>query len=217
LIKEDTYLLHQVTFLPDNSGVSVESGTTAMEAFRLAGIPLDAPCGGNGTCGKCVIRIVQKNGGSILKQACKTYINADMTIDISSAAGGHHILLEGAGKETVLSPVIKTVTVKVDRPAVDDLRSEWKRLKQAVSDKLGIDPEDIKSNVSLAASLYNNLVKNKYSVDTLVCNDEIIDVRSPGSGSLAIAFDIGTTTIVGYLLDLHTGRQIAASSMLNPQ
>ena len=32
-----------------------------------------------------------------------------------------------------------------------------------------------------------------------------------------VAFDIGTTTIVGYLMDGSTGKQIAADSMLNPQ
>ncbi|HHX43075.1 MAG TPA: ATP-binding protein, partial [Chloroflexi bacterium] len=34
---------------------------------------------------------------------------------------------------------------------------------------------------------------------------------------LGIAFDIGTTTVVGYLADLDTGEQLAVASLLNPQ
>lgn len=35
--------------------------------------------------------------------------------------------------------------------------------------------------------------------------------------ALGMAFDIGTTTIVGYLLDLHTGKELSVVSALNPQ
>ncbi len=40
----------------------------------------------------------------------------------------------------------------------------------------------------------------------------------PGlDGKIGIAFDLGTTTIVGYLLDLNTGIQLGQSTALNPQ
>ena len=38
-----------------------------------------------------------------------------------------------------------------------------------------------------------------------------------GRGALRAAFDIGTTTVVGYLLDGQTGRELCCASMLNPQ
>ncbi len=34
---------------------------------------------------------------------------------------------------------------------------------------------------------------------------------------LGMAFDIGTTTVVGYLIDLASGRELAVASALNPQ
>ena len=48
-----------------------------------------------------------------------------------------------------------------------------------------------------------------------------VDVN-PGVGSAeqpfyVVAFDIGTTTIVGYLMDGHTGEEKAVASMMNPQ
>jgi len=40
---------------------------------------------------------------------------------------------------------------------------------------------------------------------------------APGDGGLCLAFDIGTTTVAGYLLNAQTGRELACGSQLNPQ
>ncbi len=42
-------------------------------------------------------------------------------------------------------------------------------------------------------------------------------VGSPDQPFYAVAFDIGTTTIVGYLLDGRSGQELAVASMMNPQ
>ena len=42
-------------------------------------------------------------------------------------------------------------------------------------------------------------------------------VEADGESKYALAFDIGTTTIAGYLLGGKTGRQLASASCLNPQ
>lgn len=43
---------YAVTFLPAGITVSVEAGTTLLQAERLAGLSPNAPCGEKGTCGK---------------------------------------------------------------------------------------------------------------------------------------------------------------------
>jgi len=43
------------------------------------------------------------------------------------------------------------------------------------------------------------------------------ETRADGTDSYALAFDIGTTTVVAYLLDGRTGGQLAQSSAMNPQ
>jgi uncharacterized 2Fe-2S/4Fe-4S cluster protein (DUF4445 family) len=60
-----------------------------------------------------------------------------------------------------------------------------------------------------------------------LAGDEIVDVEASSLAPRPVptgdpplygmAFDIGTTTVVGYLLDLATGRQAAVVSCLNPQ
>ena len=48
---------HTVLFHPDGVSVSVETGTSVLEAMIAAGLAPDAPCGGKGTCGKCRVSI----------------------------------------------------------------------------------------------------------------------------------------------------------------
>ncbi len=46
-----------VTFLPADRTVYVLAGTRLIEAAAEAGIILDSPCGGEGICGKCRVRL----------------------------------------------------------------------------------------------------------------------------------------------------------------
>ena len=38
--------------------VSAEEGENLLKAARRAGVPIYAPCTGNGSCGKCLVRIL---------------------------------------------------------------------------------------------------------------------------------------------------------------
>jgi len=50
-------------------------------------------------------------------------------------------------------------------------------------------------------------------------NNEIINVEKGDTtkNSYGIAFDIGTTTVAGYLVDLNTGEELSAVAKANPQ
>ena len=55
---------------------------------------------------------------------------------------------------------------------------------------------------------------------TAVVHDDVLLTVEPGDTSAllyAAAFDIGTTTVVGMLLDLATGRETAVAARTNPQ
>jgi uncharacterized 2Fe-2S/4Fe-4S cluster protein (DUF4445 family) len=47
--------LHFVTFEPSGARVGVSAGVTLREAGLLAGVHVEAPCGGLGTCGRCTV------------------------------------------------------------------------------------------------------------------------------------------------------------------
>jgi len=50
--------LYHVTY-PEGRRVAVETGTTVLEASRLAGIPHASVCGGRGRCSTCRVRVVR--------------------------------------------------------------------------------------------------------------------------------------------------------------
>lgn len=54
-----------VTFEPSGKCAPVVPGTTLLQAARLAGENIMAPCGGKGTCGKCAVRVVSGSVGAV--------------------------------------------------------------------------------------------------------------------------------------------------------
>lgn len=66
---------------------SAKSDENLLEVLRRNGISVTAPCGGNGTCGKC--RVTLRRAGveeSVL--ACRTKVQGDCTVLLETAEGG---------------------------------------------------------------------------------------------------------------------------------
>jgi len=50
----------RIAFQPQGRVVSVLRGTTILEAAARAGLVIETPCGGAGTCGKCRVQVTAK-------------------------------------------------------------------------------------------------------------------------------------------------------------
>ncbi|MGD0382432.1 MAG: ASKHA domain-containing protein [Thermoguttaceae bacterium] len=113
-----------VTFLPAGRTVYVLAGTRIIEAAAEAGIILDSPCGGEGICGKCRVRLENPflEPGQAEKifflpdeirlgfrLACQTELRQPMTVfvpETSLVAAKHQILVH----------IEKTAVTAEDRP-----------------------------------------------------------------------------------------------------
>lgn len=88
---------HQITFLPDNKVVDIESGSTILEAAEKAGVYINSLCGGNGACGKCKVQVPEGKAHADMESlayltkeevkegyvlACQTRIFMDMEVVI---------------------------------------------------------------------------------------------------------------------------------------
>ena len=69
-----------ITLPENNKKLSAAAGTNLLDVLKENGIYPDAPCGGNGTCGKCTLLV---NGKQVL--ACKTVVDRDMTVVLPQA------------------------------------------------------------------------------------------------------------------------------------
>ena len=206
----------KVLFQPSGAELIAEPGMTIMQALHKAGLNIDAPCGGNGTCKKCKVKVTDAEGERTVL-ACQTVITGDMTVDISREDEGHRILMLGITREVASTPSVSVYTLQIPRPSTEDLRSCWLRLCAAAEEAAGLPGGSIRPNLNAISNLYQTLEDNNYLVDAVLCDGALLAIRPVGSPVLALAYDIGTTTIACYLLDLRTGKQLAQSSMLNPQ
>lgn len=84
-----------------NSGqtISAESGTTILQAARQLGLEINAPCGGNGTCGKCRVKA---NGKEV--PACQTAVYSDLDVELPKTTKTE-ILTAGQSADLPANPI----------------------------------------------------------------------------------------------------------------
>jgi len=206
----------------------VDSGTNLLQFINGSSIfaGVESYCNGNGTCGKCRVRVhgqlpepsereKKLLGGTALENgyrlACYINVCSDMEVFIEKPRAKAQIAIEGKQIEAEPDPIIAKKPIVLNPPDTSNQESDLERLA-AAERNIALDLEGIRE-VTAA------IRQNDYQITTVNYNGSVISVE-PGdtSGKLyGIAVDVGTTTVVGYLLDLATGRRVGAYSMQNPQ
>ena len=93
----------RITFIVGGVGTPVDAspGDTLLETARRAGVAIDAPCSGGGTCGKCRVRLLsgaldspagRPTDGEYARGwrlACQSRVLADATVEVPDAAGAY--------------------------------------------------------------------------------------------------------------------------------
>ena len=86
---------YKVRFLPDDIAVEVEEGANLLQTAMLAGVHINASCGGSGVCGKCRViiesgeldaprteHITEQEYESGYRQACRAEVRGDVVIRV---------------------------------------------------------------------------------------------------------------------------------------
>ena len=220
----------KVTFEPEGRTVSVMKGTLLLEAAGRAGIVLDTPCGGQGTCGKCRIEVTenapepteadQKHFSDEelargFRLACQMRVVGDTTVLVPAATRffEQRILTNGEGREVPLEPTVSKCHLNVAEPTLEDQRSDTDRILAEIGKK------DLDPGLDMLKTLPSVMRASRFDITAVVAEDRVIAVE-PGDTTgknFGMAFDIGTTTVVGFLLDLVHGRELAVAARTNPQ
>ena len=200
-----------VIFIREQKQIEVPDGTTILEAEIQAELCPDAPCGGQGKCGKCLVKV----NGEIVK-ACQTPVHSEMKVDTLISSQKHAILTEGLNRPVAFKPGLFIHPVKLDKAIAGDNRSDWERLVTEVRMASDLEMTHVEPNLKLAASLFD---KRKEGEDWFAIHtrDSILELKKEKPKAYMTAFDIGTTTVVGYLMDAENGTVCAIESMMNPQ
>ena len=203
-----------VKFVRENIEIEMEDGASVLEAEIRAGLRPDAPCGGLGKCGKCLVKI----NGEVVK-ACQVRISEGETcvVETLDRAGSEKILTDGFNREVVFEPGLRMVQVKLEKARPGEKRSDWQRLLDELAEMdSDVEPERMEVDLKLAGELYG-MRRDSDEWYVIYSGRRILEMRKQAGRRCLAAFDIGTTTIAGYLLDSEDGRMLAVESRMNPQ
>ena len=202
----------KVVFEPSGRSVYVLPGTPLLEAAGRAGIVLQTPCGGLGTCGKCKVQIVGESEPSL---ACQTRVDKTMVVDVpmeSRFETRQQILVTDSGETGELSPVVRKIPFVLDSPSQDDARSDMARLYDALGDP-------VVATSDLIRTVPTFMRRHDWKGTAVLIEDRLITLEEGDTVAEAygVAFDLGTTTVVGTLFDLTTGLDKGVASRMNAQ
>jgi uncharacterized 2Fe-2S/4Fe-4S cluster protein (DUF4445 family) len=206
----------------------VPTGTTVFDAASWNGIAIDSTCGGHGTCRKCKVRVLDGSIGiSDLdprafgpdeladgwRLACRACAKADLVVEVPPLQTRPKAALAGVGRHVILRPAVQKRHLQLTEPSLDDQASDLERVLAAMDDL------ELRVSLDVVRELPRALRDAHYDVTAVVVDDELIGIE-PGDTTgrcHALAFDLGTTTVVATLLDLVTGQPEAVASRLNRQ
>ncbi len=215
-------------FEPSGTAVRVPPGVSVFDAASWNGIAIDSTCGGHGTCKKCKVRVVdgdvpisaldvrafdQAELTDGWRLACRAEAVAPLAVDVPPLVTRPKASTVGVGRQVILRPALQKRYVELDEPSLSDQRTDIERIADALDDlELKVEP-------AVLRLLPRVLRSSGFRVTCVVVDDVLIDVQPGDTTELlpAIAFDLGTTTVVATLLDLGTGTPLAVRSRLNRQ
>ena len=219
-----------IEFRPHDKVTRVPPGMTIFNAANWIGLPIDSTCGAKGTCGKCKVRILHGNNGATAadrriftdaeladgwRLSCRSEANSDVVCHVPRLMGNPKAALMGFDRHVILNPNVNKVPLTLAPPSLEDQRSDFSRIRDA------LEPEGyaVEASLNLLRQLPGVLRRNDWHVTAVVVGHELVSVEGGDTTDrlFGLAFDIGTTTVVGILIDLNSGAPVSVRSALNGQ
>lgn len=201
----------------------VRVGEKLITALENAGVSVSAPCGGRCFCGKCLVRVegavsavvdAERNfiTDEMLSEgwrlACACTVEGDVTVYVEEARAT--VMVDGVEGDVELKPMASMREVMCPEPSLKDQISDAARLAMM----LGVDEGDISD---AAMEMLPEALRAGKNAWATMFGGKVTGVYAEKPRMYGCAVDIGTTTMAAYMIDLETGAQLAAASMLNPQ
>jgi uncharacterized 2Fe-2S/4Fe-4S cluster protein (DUF4445 family) len=239
----------KVVFRPPGVTVMAEIGANLLDVAWAAGVDIDAPCGGQGRCGRCKVLV---ESGTVGRRANAKLTPAEETEGFALACqtvvkGAAAVVVptreeikqrprpETAAEKIALpfscdwrqQPAIRKFRLRIDPPSLADNTNDLDRLRRELARQHGI------KNVVVGIGALRTLARALRDADwhvtvTLDMRNWVLDATVPPrllavepgertSRNFGLAIDIGTTSVVVYLVDFTDGRVADVASAYNSQ
>lgn len=179
----------KVNFYPQDKSIIVEEGVTILQAARKAGIVIESPCNGAGTCGKCWVRLDEESLNNVV-------------------AGGKCQLTKSEEEQGYV--------LSCEAKIYGDIRVEISNHQRNSTLKILSKGQsfDISLNPLIKKEYFNTEDHTKVFAGDRQLGAECGDTRDNCYGAVV---DIGTTTLVAAVVNLKDGSEIGTAASLNPQ
>jgi uncharacterized 2Fe-2S/4Fe-4S cluster protein (DUF4445 family) len=224
---------------PKDIWVPAKYGESILTALQRANVEVDSDCGGMGSCGKCKIKVLSvvdpptRAGQKLLDKnalqegfrlACRTKVKRDLAISTGESGKDldylkilttSHVLHNRYIPTSQLEPLIER------RPVTLPSESQNGKISDLNWVRLGLGPEysNLKASIHCLRTLPQMLKGNKPHGIAVLHDDTLIAWQDPEKSEhgYGLVFDLGTSTIVGKLINLSNGSEAAVDSCLNRQ
>ena len=205
---------------------------------NASGVFIRSDCNGEGTCGKCRI-VVAENGDSLggltsseqelltdvearqgYRLACQIHVKENLVVRIPEETGLRIRQVQSTGLERKmrLNPTAKKAHVIIPQPTLSDVLPDSERLIQAL--RHGEQHSDLRIDPDLLPALPKLLRECEWDVTAVLPTSDQVCALERGDTTSRIygyAVDIGTSKLVGVLVNLVTGVTVNTLFVENPQ
>ncbi len=222
----------QVTLLPEKRQGSALAGTALREALARLDMEVLAPCGGEGTCGKCRVQVdgpgLESPGPAErallsaeqlregIRLSCQARIcgSVQATVPAASRPAPMRILPGGVDRKIRIEPAVCKQAIHLQPQTLCEPYARLEHLRRS-----GNLRADLRAVTELLPQLPQLLDGTEAEITAVIREDQLLALE-PGNTSercFGLALDLGTTTVVAALIDLNTGRQLGYASTVNQQ
>jgi len=226
----NTFKIH---FLPNDTFVDVNDGSTVLDAAHKANIYINSICGGDGICGKCKVILSsgtvdalptkQLSNEEVEKDyilACEASVTSDLQILVpqETRLEGKKILLDQNEQHSMTwkaildqakfkhDALVKKICLKMEPPTMDDNVADYERLYQAIIMKQGIELNVMQTGYRILKKLPEVLRQNDWTVTvTLGHRGKILEI---------IDVQPGDTSNLNYGVAIDVGTTTVVASLL---
>lgn len=238
---------YRVIFQPSGRRGEIEEGKTLLESAQSLGVDIESICGNKKVCGKCKVRIeegyfekdniesgmshlsplseaekkhIKPEDGPGIRLACTAEVYGDVKVFVPERSRAGKQVVRKAAKELsiALDPAVKKYNIDLVPPTLHDMTTgDYERVLKFLEDDYSL--KNLTFDYMVLKDLQDVLRKGEWKATVTIWMDREIIKVEPGfvEPCFGLAVDIGTTTCVGYLSDLNTGRVLNTESMMNPQ
>lgn len=195
---------------------------TLLQALTDSGIFMEANCGGRGVCGKCKMQVIHGKVTGLDRNPAKPL---QQNIYLACQIRPEENLFARLKKAEVSTKgnISEKFTVE-GQPLLEKkvLTPEYHGLEPHFSQRDMVDrllPTATPMSDELLKQLAEAMKTGSKQISVVLVNDEpiVVEAGDTSKSLFGLAFDIGTTTVVGMLVDFNVQEVVAICSETNPQ